>query len=79
MDDLISKRSATERLIIAKTLLESVLQDIQPAESEIIRCRECKHNYVDGDNVRFNVCELMHNKVQSDDWYCADAERRIDG
>lgn len=45
---------------------------------ELIRCGECKHNYVDGDNVRFNVCELMHNKVQSDDWYCADAERRSD-
>ncbi|MBR3278878.1 MAG: hypothetical protein IKG01_08305 [Lachnospiraceae bacterium] len=79
MDDLISKRSATERMIIAKTLLESILTDMPTAEPEIIRCRECKHNYVDGDNVRFNVCELMHNKVQSDDWYCADAERRTDG
>ena len=81
MDDLISKRSATERLIIAKTLLESILQDMPTAEpsGELIRCRECKHNYVDGDNVRFNVCELMHNKMQSDDWYCADAERRSDG
>lgn len=66
-------------MIIAKTLLESILTDMPTAEPEIIRCRECKHNYVDGDNVRFNVCELMHNKVQSDDWYCADAERRTDG
>lgn len=49
-----------------------------PTAEPIIRCGECKHNYVDGDNVRFNVCELMHNKVQSDDWYCADAERRED-
>ena len=32
MSDLISKRSATERLIIAKTLLESVLQDMPAAE-----------------------------------------------
>lgn len=32
MDDLISRRSATERLIIAKTLLESVLQDMPTAE-----------------------------------------------
>ena len=44
--------------------------------SELVRCRDCKHRYVDGENVRFNVCELNHNKVQSDDWYCADAERR---
>ena len=33
-DNLISKRSATERLIIAKTLLESVLQDMPAAEPE---------------------------------------------
>lgn len=33
-DNLISKRSATERLIIAKTLLESVLQDMPTAEPE---------------------------------------------
>ena len=32
MDNLISKRSATDRMIIAKTLLESVLQDMPTAE-----------------------------------------------
>lgn len=42
----------------------------------VIRCRECVHRYVDGDNVRFNVCELNHNKVQSDDWFCADGDRK---
>lgn len=46
---------------------------------DLVRCRECKYRYVDGDNVRFNVCELNHNKVQSDDWFCADGERRTDG
>ena len=35
MDDLISKRSAHERLIIAKTLLETVLQDMPTAEPEL--------------------------------------------
>ena len=34
-DDLIRKRSATERLIIAKTLLESILQDMPTAEPEL--------------------------------------------
>ena len=43
---------------------------------ELVRCGECKHRFVDGDNVRFNVCELNHNKVQSDDWFCADGERK---
>lgn len=46
--------------------------------AEVVRCGECKHRYVDGDNVRFNVCELNHNKVQSDDWFCADGERKSD-
>lgn len=32
MDDLIRKRSATDRMIIAKTLLESILQDMPTAE-----------------------------------------------
>ena len=34
-DDLIRKRSATERMIIAKTLLETVLQDMPTAEPEL--------------------------------------------
>ena len=45
-------------------------------ENEIIRCKDCKHCFVDGENVRYNVCELNHNKVQADDWFCADAERK---
>ena len=49
-----------------------------PIKGELVRCGECKHRYVDGDNVRYNVCELNHNKVQSDDWFCADGERRGD-
>lgn len=45
-------------------------------QRDLITCRECKHRYVDGENVRYNVCDLNHNKVQADDWFCADAERR---
>ena len=45
---------------------------------QVVRCGECKHRYVDGDNVRYNVCELNHNKVQADDWFCADGERGSD-
>ena len=51
--------------------------DSQPTiQPEIVRCKDCKHRYVDGGNVRYNACELNHNKVQSDDWFCADGERR---
>ena len=45
---------------------------------EIVRCRDCKHRFKDGENVVFNCCELNHNKAQADDWFCADAERRED-
>ena len=64
----------------AKCELEiiDVINALPSAQPEIIACGDCKHRYVDGDNVRFNICELHHNKVQSDDWYCADAERRTD-
>ena len=48
------------------------VKDIQ----ELIRCKDCKYCYVDGDNVRFNMCLLNHNKVQADDWFCADGEKR---
>ena len=41
----------------------------------VVRCKECVHCYVDGEQVKFNACELNHNKVQNDDWFCADGER----
>ncbi len=50
------------------------LIDAQPS-IDIVRCKECKHCYVDGEQVKFNACELNHNKVQSDDWFCAAGER----
>lgn len=45
---------------------------------EIVRCKNCVHRFKDGENIVFNCCELNHNKVQADDWFCADGERRID-
>lgn len=55
--------------------LSNAIQALSSAV-EVVRCVECKYRYVDGDNVRFNLCLLNHNKVQSDDWYCADGKRR---
>lgn len=46
---------------------------------ELVRCKDCIHRFVGGENVRYNVCERNHNRVQSDDWFCADGERRDDG
>lgn len=48
-------------------------------QPEIITCGECIYRcVVGGKNLRFNRCALDHNSIQSDDWYCADAERRTD-
>lgn len=51
------------------------LRELQPSV-EIVRCKDCKHNYLDGIQVQFNRCELNHNKVHTDDWFCADGERK---
>ncbi len=59
-----------------KDLLKAFNDGYKAKDAEIVRCKDCIHCFVDGENVRFNVCELNHNKVQSDDWFCADGERK---
>ena len=59
-------------LFVADLIDKSPTVDAVP----VCRCKDCKHCFVDGDNVRFNVCELNHNRVQADDWFCADGERK---
>lgn len=74
MGELIIKRSATERLIIAKTLLESVLQDMP--SGELIQCKDCKfHRYQDG----IPYCIQNRSWGWDNDDYCSRAERRNDG
>lgn len=90
MVDLISKQTIIDGLefvikhgietdgahsISAEAMLEFV-RELPTVQPNIVRCKECKHRYVEGDNVRYNTCELNHNKVQSDEWFCADAEKR---
>ena len=55
--------------------IREVINSQPTIQPEIVRCKDCKHRYVDGGNVRYNACELNHNNVQSDDWFCADGER----
>lgn len=62
----------------AKSIIGDVMIEVTEQPEQPITCKDCKHHYVDGENVRFNVCELNHNKVQNDDWFCADAERKDD-
>lgn len=44
----------------------------------VVRCGLCKHRFLDGDNVVVARCELNHNSLMPDDWYCADGEVRDD-
>lgn len=70
MSDHISKRSATERLIIAKTLLESVLQDMPTAEPRMTPYEFCDAMWrirIDPDGTPYDkhiemdklMCELL--------------------
>lgn len=49
---------------------------LMDSPKQLIRCKDCKHHFVVGENVRYSLCDLNHNKYQSDDWFCADGERR---
>lgn len=83
MADLIDRQAAIDEAYAV--IVDDAVYDVVQVETleglpsvdavEVVRCKDCKHRYVDGENVRYNVCELNHNKVQSDDWYCADGEQ----
>ena len=68
--------SGDDMLLIDQAGAQTELMLLPPIHPVIVRCKDCKHRYVDGDNIRYNACELNHNKVQSDEWFCADAEKR---
>lgn len=49
---------------------------IRRTSKQLVRCKDCKYQYTDGDNVVANYCLLAHNRVQPDEWFCADGELR---
>lgn len=80
--EAIKKRSPQERLIIAKTLIESVLDELPSAQPEIIRCKDCK--YYERDIKRswgtYNGCGVWTddgNEIEVNPYdFCSYAERR---
>lgn len=44
---------------------------------ELIRCKDCKNKEKDGISEGFHYCNINGLQV-TDDWYCADGERRDD-
>ena len=53
-------------------LADSIIDLLPSAQPEIIRCKDCKKR---------EHCRTTNTwaVAPSDDWYCADAERRTDG
>lgn len=45
---------------------------------EVVRCKDCKHRYMDGDVTHYYWCRL-HDRPVDDADYCAWGERREDG
>lgn len=86
MSDLIRRQDAIDAVrgrfsMPVDNLIVEVIGNLPSAQPTVdavavVRCKECKHRFVDGENVRFNCCELNHNKVQADDWFCADGKRK---
>ena len=73
---------------MAKLLFGQVVQlfrgcgkdTVEVETKPLVLCKDCKHCFLyDEGNVQFNVCDLLHNKVQPDDWFCADGEMKDDG
>ncbi len=46
--------------------------DIRP----LVLCKNCKHRFIDGNNVKVARCELNHNELMPDEWFCADGEAK---
>jgi hypothetical protein len=82
MDDLISRQRLLEyihgepvgRLLCDKYNLDGLIEQLPPAQPEIIRCKDCKHR-----DPEDKKCDCGHDiewqLPRQDDWFCADAER----
>ena len=66
------------------TVLEMLKTEPSADVTEVIRCKNCKHyeigHYTDDKRYKPSVCVVGRYAIhRSDDWFCADAERRTDG
>ena len=91
MSDLISRQAAIDALHMHlmyrmgtdsnKKRLDDWINSLPSAQSEILRCKDCKYRYID--EVHGPSCELdtgdpyaTGRNADEDNWFCADAERR---
>ena len=56
-----------------KSMIIDLVDEQPTVDAEpVVRCKDCRYRYQDG----ANFCLLG---TQSDEWFCADGERREDG
>ena len=57
------------------------LTELPSAQPQIIMCKDCKHSFLHNNGEKTSrICGLTRMcGTTPDDWYCGDAERRIDG
>ena len=83
MDDLISRKTAIDAVLGVipydeywKEQIEKAVNALPSAQTEIIRCKDCKYH------THMWNCEAWNNSpgfpAVSDDMFCSMAERRID-
>ena len=80
--------SAMQGGVISDFAAISAILSIPSADVvEVIRCKDCKHyeiwqlksDYTDDKRYKPSVCVIGRYAVhRSEDWFCADAERRTD-
>lgn len=92
MTDLIDRQAAIDAIAdyLSKTTYTSaisflntgalILAKVPSAQSEIIRCRDCKNwdkTWTNDWSPEYHYCPMIDG-VRKGDFYCADAERRTD-
>ena len=93
--DLISRQAAIDALKMDISIIpfakareyvrESIetiynrLEELPPAQPEIIRCKDCKFYSPMNRETKTGICNLIMHQNFGDNWFCAGAERRTDG
>ena len=68
IEELIAWHNADVRELGRQKIL---IADMRP----VVLCKDCKHSAIDLENMRYCKCVVYYNHV-SDDWFCADGEKR---
>ena len=45
-------------------------------EQELVRCKDCKNQYYDLQDGRIVCGRVDNGEIHTDDWFCADGERK---